>query len=372
MLGGVKAVSLPTGKVGRLSFSARLIMESLPAQRHLPRITSRDSIESGWKGPKSRFPALFGTDLAEIWQSQNLDFLKKPSRIIVRVTRCSFQLQFAILTDEMKIRNLNCRNGAVFLERKPTGIILPCHQKLPEMSRTKTCTILFKSFQRQFEFNAPSPIPGLPVIELAVNMGFHFKFRQRHIAVRQKNIRSGRVEKCSFQFIRGSIQFPVISIVGRFEKELNGITRRIEVRLMPRPLLNHIGIFHIHSDIEIILAVQHADISFFIEFGSQFFRTIPDPVQRPDIRFLPFRRTQLPIKFEIIAFPDSKIHHHTFLQIMFCSFSGQAKKQTAEIFQSFRNFKISSFQKNSSIRPRLSPRKKINSKYPGENAEKWQ
>ena len=30
-------------------------MEPLPAQRHLPRITSRDSIESGWESPKRGF-----------------------------------------------------------------------------------------------------------------------------------------------------------------------------------------------------------------------------------------------------------------------------------------------------------------------------
>ena len=63
MLGGVKAVSLPTGKVGRLSFPRKTNTSGAnPSSKPLSRIVTRIRFNRAGKARKEAFGALFGVD----------------------------------------------------------------------------------------------------------------------------------------------------------------------------------------------------------------------------------------------------------------------------------------------------------------------
>ena len=63
MLGGVKAVSLPTGKVGRLSFPRKTNTSGAnPSSKPLSRIVTGIRFNRAGKARKEAFGALFETD----------------------------------------------------------------------------------------------------------------------------------------------------------------------------------------------------------------------------------------------------------------------------------------------------------------------
>ena len=55
--------------------------------------------------------------------------------------------------------------------------------------------------------------------------------------------------------------------------------------LMAGALLDDIRIIHLDSDIEEIIAAEHPHVSFFVQFGTEFFSPFTDPAEFPDIGF---------------------------------------------------------------------------------------
>ena len=93
----------------------------------------------------------------------------------------------------------------------------------------------------------------------------------------------------------------LVNIVRRFEKEFDRVAHGVKMRLMSRPLLDHVGIFQFQTDVEILAAAEHPDISLLIQIRSQFGFALADPGELPHFGLLPFRGAKPAVQFKILT-----------------------------------------------------------------------